>query len=173
MIRRSRWSEYFREYRLQGVGPDLIALEAGMQFVDGHALEQSAVFIGKFVVDVEEANGLPVGKLGDVVVDAIDRGDHRHAVVARKNRGENNRRVRRFLPAKINERLDAIGDVGNFRVVAWFAPNVVGAGKYYYDLRVYVIEFAIFQPPEDVLDRIRAPAEVGGIPTKEVLLPIG
>src|SRR2546427_8565081 len=113
-----------------------------MQFVDGHALEQSAVYIGKFVIDVKEANGLPVGKLGYVVVDAIDRGDHRHAVVARKNRGENNRRVGRFLPAKIDERLDAFGDLGNFGVVAGVAPNVVGSGKYDYDLRVYVIEFA-------------------------------
>ena len=172
MIRHRRWSEYFREYRLQGVGPDLIAPNAGVQLVDSHALEQGAVFIGKFVVDVEEANRLAVGKLSDAVVNPIDRGDHRDAIVARENRGENNRRVRRFLPAKIDERLDAFGDVGNFGVVAGVAPNVVGAGKYDYDLRVYVVEFAIFQPPEDVLDCIPAPAKVGGVPTKKVLLPI-
>ena len=143
-----------------------------MQFVDGYAFEQSTVFIGKSVVYVEEANRLPVGKPGDVVVDAIDGGDHRHAVVARENRGENNRRVRRFLPAKIDERLDAFGNVGNFIVVARVATNVVRAGKYDDDLGVDVVEFAIFQSPEDVLDRIPAPAKVGGIPTKKVLFPI-
>jgi len=143
-----------------------------VQFVDGHGIEQGAIFIGNLAVDVEEANRFPVGKLGDVVVDTIDRGDYRHAVVARENCGENDRRFRRFLPAQIDERFDAFGYVGNFGVVAGIAPNVVGASKYDYDLRVYVVEFAIFQPPEDVLNRIRAPAEVCGIPTMEVLLPI-
>jgi len=173
MIRRRRWSEYFCKYRLQSVGPDLIASEAEVQFVDGHALEQGAVFVGKFVVEVEETNPLPVGKLGDVVVEAIDRGNHRHAVVARENRGENDRRVRRLFPAKIDQRLDAVGDVGNFGVVAGSAPEVVGARKYDDDLGVYLVELAIFQPPENVLDRVRTPAEVGSIPTKEVLPPIG
>ena len=40
-------------------------------------------------------------------------------------------------------------------------------------LRIHAIELAVLQAPEDVLDPVGAPAEVGGVPAEEVLLPVG
>ena len=53
------------------------------------------------------------------------------------------------------------------------AADVVGAGQQNHDLRIYVIQLAVVQAPEDVLNSIRAPAEIGRIPAEEVLIPVG
>jgi hypothetical protein len=34
------------------------------------------------------------------------------------------------------------------------------------------IELAVFQPPQDVLDPVGAPSEVGGIPAEEICVPV-
>lgn len=58
-------AEEFGEDGLQRIGPDLVALEGGMQFVRiHHAVEEFAVAIREFVVDVEEADFIAIGELG-------------------------------------------------------------------------------------------------------------
>ena len=51
--------------------------------------------------------------------------------------------------------------------------DVVGAGQHHDDLRLHAVQLAVGEPPEDVLRRVAAPAEVGRVPAVEVLLPVG
>ena len=50
--------------------------------------------------------------------------------------------------------------------------DVVGAGVDDDDLRIHVVELAVFDAPQHVLDAIAAPAEVRRIPAEEILLPV-
>ena len=49
----------------------------------------------------------------------------------------------------------------------------LGAGKQHNHFRVDAIEFAVVQPPEDILGHVGAPPEIGRIPAEEITLPAG
>ena len=51
--------------------------------------------------------------------------------------------------------------------------EVVGAGKQDYGFWMNVIKFPILKSPEDVLNFICTPSEVGCIPAKKILRPVG
>ena len=60
-----------------------------MQFVGIHqAVEQFAIAVCQFAVDVQEANCFAVGEFGQVLVDFVDDGHHRGFVVPRENRSQ-------------------------------------------------------------------------------------
>src|SRR6266571_782224 len=80
-------SEQFGEYGLEGIGPDLIALESGMEAVGiHHAGEEPAIFVRELVIDVDEADLPAVAQFRDVLVDLVDRRHNGDVVVARKDR---------------------------------------------------------------------------------------
>src|SRR5262245_6188497 len=73
-----RRAEDFREDGFQAVGPDLVTLQSRVQLVLRHVLEKLPVFVGEFVVYVEETNLLSIRHLRQAVVDAVDRRNYRH-----------------------------------------------------------------------------------------------
>ena len=103
----------------------------------------------------------------------VDGRHHRGVVVAREDGGQDDRRRGRLLPASVDDRLEAPGDVGHLGLVAGLLADVVGAGEEHDDLRVDAVQLAVLQAPQDVLRPIPAPAEVAGIPAVEGLLPMG
>jgi hypothetical protein len=67
---------------------------------------------------------------------------------------------------------DASWDLGNQLLVPALRADVVGAGQDDHDLWVDPVQFAVLDPPEDVLDAVSAPAEVPRVPAVEVLVPV-
>ena len=83
---------------------------------------------------------------------------------------------RRALPDFSDERGDAAGHVRGARLASPSGrriAHVVSAGHEHDDLRIHAVELAVLQAPEHVLRLVRAPAEVRGVPAREVLLPVG
>ena len=59
------------------------------------------------------------------------------------------------------ERVDAFGRNS--------VADIVRAGQQHDHFRIDAVQFAVFETPEDVLDAIGAPTEIGRIPAEEVL----
>ena len=68
--------------------------------------------------------------------------------------------------------LDALGNSGGLGIIARMVAEVVGAPHEDDDFGVYAIEFAVIETPEDVLQRIASPAEVGGVPAVKGVFPV-
>ena len=98
-------------------------------------------------------------------------GMHRHFVVARENAGQHDRGVGRLGLHDAQDGLQAPGDIRS-RSPGRIA-NVVRARQQNDDLGIHSVQFAVVETPEDVLDLIGAPSEIGRIPTEEILFPIG
>ena len=77
------------------------------------------------------------------------------------------------MTAEVDEGFHSAGDVGDLRLVRRLAAEVVRAGEDHDDLGVDAVEFAVGETPEDVLNAVGTPAEVGGVPAEEILFPIG
>ena len=72
--------------------------------------------------------------------------------------------------------LDAAGDLRDFCIGACCGSgiaHIIRAGEQHDHFRIHSIEFAILQTPENVFGLVGSPAEVGDVPTKEVLFPVG
>jgi hypothetical protein len=52
-----------------------------------------------------------------------------------------------------------------------FFADVVRTRQQYDHLRIDAIEFPVFDPPQHILDAIRAPPKIRRIPSEEVLFP--
>ena len=171
-------AEQLGEDGLQGIRPDLVALERGMQLVAivHHAVEQLAIPIRQFVVDVQIPDPLAVGKFGQIVVDLVDRRHHRHVVVAREDARDDDGGVGSLCLHDVQDRLKAPGDIRDLVVIAPGGrgiADVIGAGEQDDDLRIDSVQLSIVEAPEDVLSGVGAPSEVGRVPAEEVLLPVG
>jgi len=170
-------AEQFREDGLQSVGPHLISLDRGMKIVAvHHAFEELAVFVGQLVIDVEVSDFLPVRKLRKVRIDFVDSSNDRDVVVAGKDCRQDDRGVGRLRAHDIESGLETFRDVRNFCVVAarrHCPADIVGTGQEHDDLRIYAVQFAVVQAPQNILNGVGTPAEVGGIPSEEILFPVG
>jgi hypothetical protein len=173
LVDRCGRSKDFREDRLQTVGPDLIAPDRRMQPVHRHSVEEPAVGIRQLVVDVEVAHLPAIGERRDVPIDLIDLWYDGEAVVAGKDRRQDDGRLRRFCTAQIDDGLDPTRDVRDLGLAARLPAHVVGARLNDDDLRVDTIDLAVREPPQNVLDAVSAPSEVRSIPAEEVLSPVG
>src|ERR1043166_2473376 len=172
MIRFGRRAEDFGEDRFQTVGPDLVAFQARMQFVFRHAFEKFSVLVRQFVVHVQVTNFFPVRQFGQVLVEAVDRGNDRHVVVARKNCGQNDDGIRSFGLADFHERLQSARDVLDLGLPAWKGSDVVDAGEHDDDFWIHSIKFAILETPEHVFDQVRAPTKIARVPSEEIGVPV-
>src|SRR5689334_20535522 len=105
MIRFGRRPEDFLKDRFQAVGPDLVPLQSWMKLVLRNAVEKLSVAVCQFVIHVEITNLLSVRHRGKMVVDAIDRRDHSHIVIPRKESGKNNDGIWSLLLAGAHQRL--------------------------------------------------------------------
>ena len=166
-------TEDFGEDGFQSVGPNLIRLEGRVKLVwVDHAGEIQAVGVRQFVVDVEVSDPLAIRKMLEVPVDLIDGGNCRQVVISGKDRGEDDRGLRRFGAAGFQDGCDSTADVVHLLRIPGFCPDIVDPGQHDDDFWVYPVEFTILKPPEDVLDAVGPPAEVGHVPTEEVGLPV-
>jgi hypothetical protein len=137
-----------------------------------HAVQEPPVLIGELAIDVKVTDLPAVRQARDVRVDPIDGWHHRHVVVARKDGGEDDRRLRRLLLADVHNRSQAPRDLCHLRSVARLGAHVVGPGQNHNHLGVDAVELAILEAPEDVLCLVGAPSEVGRIPAEEILTPV-
>src|ERR1700693_106521 len=141
-----------------------------------HAVVELAAGVGKLVVDAQKAHLPAVRHLFEIAVDLVDNGHDGHVVVAREDAGDDHNGFGRFASNRRHDSLYSFGDISNYGILRTSrngAADVVRACQQNDDLRVRVIQLAVIQPPEDVLNSIRPPTEVGGIPAEEVLVPIG
>ena len=51
-------------------------------------------------------------------------------------------------------------------------PHIIRSGQKYDHFRIDVVQLAVFEPPEYVLNAIGAPAEIRRIPAEEVRFPV-
>ncbi|HEX9365523.1 MAG TPA: hypothetical protein VF921_02790 [Vicinamibacterales bacterium] len=173
MIGRRGRAKDLGENRLERIGPRLVARKGGVQLVGvHHAVEQPSVLVGELVVHIDVAHPRAVGEPGEVGVDGLDLRENSQVVIAGKDAGQDNRRRRRFPPNGVNDPRKAAGDRRNLRVAARPRPDVVRAGQDHDDLRVDAVQLSVLEPPEHVLNLVRAPAEVRGIPAEEIRLPV-
>jgi hypothetical protein len=178
MVPFPRWTQLFGEYRFQGISPDLVPLDGRMELVASvdHAVNQLAVPICQAGIHVEIPNLFPVGKFGQIIIDPIyGRHDSRIAV-AWENARHDDRRVRSLRLHDVDDCSDAIGDVRHFDVIAAMEhriSDVIRASEQHNNLRIHSVELPVSEPPEDVLNCIGAPPQIGRIPPEEVLIPIG
>ena len=139
------------------------------------AVEQLAVRTGQLGIHVEIPDLLAVGQLGQICVDPIDHGHHRHIIVAREDAGHDDGGVGSLGLHDAQDGLESPGDIRDFGFIAARrngTADVIGAGEQHDDLRVDSVQFPIVETPEDVLSLIGAPAEIGRVPTEKVLFPI-
>jgi hypothetical protein len=94
------------EDRPQASGPDFVAAAGRMQAVQRYTIEEVALGVGELVIDAEEADVLAVGILGDPLVDLANYRQRRPIVVTGKDGREDDLRVRRVAPARVEDRLD-------------------------------------------------------------------
>ena len=149
-----------------------------MQLVPGvhHPIEESAVVIGEFVVDVQIPDLLTVSDFGEIAVDPVNDGHEAHVVVSWKESRHNDRRRGRLGLDHSHNRLKAsrdivcphIGIIMHRRIA-----DVICAGEQNDDLGIHSVEFAVLQSPENILCLIGAPSEISRVPTEEILFPIG
>jgi hypothetical protein len=174
VVGRGRWSEQFREDRLERIGPDLIALQGRMQLVAvvHHAVEEPAVLVSESIVDVEEPHGPSIGQPREIVVDPPDRRHHRHVVVAWKDGGEDDGRLWRFAAARRENRREGAGDLRHGGVGPRRAADVVRPGQQHDHLGMDAVQLALLEAPQDVLCLVGAPPEIGRVPAEEVLRPV-
>ena len=169
----SGWAEDFREDGFQGIGPYLVGFDSRMQFISvHHSFEQMAFRIREFRVDVEVANGFAIGDMGEVLVDLINKGNDCEVIVSGENCSGNDGRTWGLFATESEQRLQAAGNVLYLIGATGLGAHVVNAGEEDDDLWVYTIEFAMLQAPEDVLDSIGAPTEIGGVPPEEIGSPV-
>jgi len=149
-----------------------------MQLVPGvhHPIEESAVAISEFVVDVQIPDLPAVGDFREIAVDAVNNGHEAHVVVSWEERRHNDRRRRRLGLEKTHNRLDASRDIlcPRFGIAMHRRiTDVICAGEQNDDFGIHSVEFAVLQPPENILCLIGAPSEISRVPTEEILFPIG
>ena len=138
-----------------------------MEFVGRHAVVQSAILVGQFVVDVEIPDLLAVGESGKVLIDSVD---HRHdtgriagVVVTREYAREDDRGLGRLLAADRQHGFHPCGHLHDPGIVISskrLIADVVGAGEDDDDLGLHIVQLAVVEPPEDVLNGVAAPANV-------------
>src|SRR5262245_15751553 len=112
----------------------------------------------------------------DAIVELVDDWHDRDIVVTRCDTHQHDRGSGSFSPAEVKDRFNAARDIANSCVVHTFGrffPNIVRAAHQHDNSWIDVIQFTVFQSPENVLCRVAAPREVGSIPTKKVLPPVG
>ena len=74
----------------------------------------------------------------------------------------------------VQDGLQALRDVLHHGVVPFRGnrvADVVGAGQQNDDFRIHSVHLSVVEPPEDVLDPVRPPAEIGRIPSVEIARP--
>jgi hypothetical protein len=57
----------------RALASNLVPFDAQVQTVAGHAVKYLAVLVGQLVVDVEVADHFAIRKLGDVLIDLVNR----------------------------------------------------------------------------------------------------
>ena len=172
----ARWrAEQLRQDRLQRIRPHLIPLDGRVEPVARHSVEQLPSRIGEGAVDVQIPNRPAVGEAGDPAIGFVDHRHGAHRVVAGKNGGQDDRRLWRLAAHDVEDRPDPAADVLRpVRDVDRLRDNadVVGARQEHDDLRVHGVQLTVVQPPQHVLRRVAAPAEVGGVPADQLLPPV-
>src|SRR3954464_6465416 len=168
-----RWTQQLCKNGFQAIRPYLVALDRRMQFIARvhHPLEKPTIGIRELVVHVEIAQPA-VGEARELRVDPTNLRHHGHVVVTRENAGEDDRRVGRFTSTDVDERAQTARDIRDCGFVAWLRSDVVRSREHDDDLRVHTIELAMFEAPENVLDLVGAPSEVGGVPAEEIRPPV-
>ena len=86
---------------------------------------------------------------------------------AREDGHENDMGVRTAFLVFRDRYFDAIGDF-----IGAILSAIVGADHQDDDFWVHPVNLSVVQPPEDVLNGVRAPAEVGRVPAVEMLFPV-
>jgi hypothetical protein len=171
------WTEQFGQQRLQRVRPDLIAFDRGMKLVTGvhHAIVKPSVAVRELTVDIQIPDPAAVCHIRQIRVNAVDFRHDVHIVVARKDSHHDNHRVWSLRLHDPQHCSQTCRHVLHGRVDAACRnprADVVRARQQHNHLRIDPIELAVLQPPEDVLDTVRAPPEIRRVPTEEVLVPV-
>ena len=174
MIGRGRWSHQLGKQRLQYIRPYLVSLHGRVEFVSRvhHAVEQPTVFARQSVIHIQKADRLSIGQMDQICVDPVYSGHGGHVIVSGKESGQKDRGVRGLCPAYAHQRLNSSGRFGYGGILPLLRPHVISSGQNDDDFRVDAVEFPILQTPQDVLDSVRAPAEIARIPAEEVFVPI-
>jgi hypothetical protein len=107
-------------------------------------------------------------------VDAVDLGHDCRIVVARKYGSHDDHGVGRLRPHEGDDGLQALRDIldRGIDIRRHAAPDIISAGEQNDHFGVEAVEFTVLQAPEDVLDPICTPAEIGSVPAEEVGLPV-
>ena len=131
--------------------------------------------VGQLVVDVQISNLFPIGKFRYPSIDLVNDRHYQNVVVAREDSHQHNCGARRLSAADIENGFDSAGNVfdpGIVLALGRVVSDIVGAGEQDNNSGLYVIQLPLVKTPEYVLRFVSAPAEIGGIPAEEVLLPV-
>src|ERR1035437_739968 len=174
---RERSSKSFQQWRECGfhrVGPDLIAAFIRVQPVGEKVARQRAVRRDKFYTEVEKFDFAAVSELGNPGVHGFDLfADLIRFFAARKNAEQKN------FALRLTE-LDLADQIGNARddfrrgvarLAVVLVAGVVRADEQDDDFGADVFEFAVFNPPENVLDAVPTDAEVRRVAWRVKLRP--
>src|SRR5271170_2097141 len=141
-----------------------------------HSVKEPAVTVGQLVVDVQIPDLPAVGDLGEIAIDPVYDRNEVHVVVSWEDTNDNDRRRGRLGLNQLYNRLKTSRDIVSPCVGATghrLIADVIRPGEQNNDLGIYSVEFAVLEPPENVLRLIGAPAEVRRVPAEEALPPIG
>ena len=108
------------EDRLQRIGPDLVALQRGMQLVRSFIIPSNSLpsASASLSLTLRKRIVLPSANRARFALIAVDRRHHRHVVVAREDRGEDDRRVGRLRRQRSTMAFKPVRDVGDLGVIA-------------------------------------------------------
>ena len=102
----------------------------------------------------------------------IDLRQNLGMIAAREDRGQHHGGARGLAAAQRHQRLQSAHDALHLAIAAGTRSHVVGAGEHHDDFRIYAVQLAVLEPPQHVLDAVRAPPEVRRMPSRKVRGPI-
>lgn len=157
--------------RSNGTCPDFVAFFVEMEGVGHDVHFQFAAGVDELVPDIEEVDFVVFGGEGLVALADIGAGDA-EGVGGFFTAGEDAEEEDVGFGEASSEFFDdGLTAVDGFCGVATAVADVVGADEDHDDFGVEAHDFAVFEPPEDVLGAVAAESEVACFQVSEVCVP--